>query len=162
MFGAVHWFLVSQSYGSQYERFAWLYTVLDNLHRIAWHVLPAYRSQIPEKTRHGERPKALASTFRAPLPPSFSIPNGDETNVDALVKARNELIHEARWAGEPLGYAVSNDGHMMYQEMRHFCSQIILGLLEIPCEFRKTSYSRQRHGLEVTCELPLATRVLGA
>ena len=59
MFGAVHWFLVSHSYRNQYERFAWIYTVLDTLHRIAWHVSDRYRSRLPDlKGSHGEQAKS--------------------------------------------------------------------------------------------------------
>lgn len=150
MFGAVHWFLVSHSYQNQYERFSWMYTVLDTLHRIAWHVSDRYRRRLPDrKGSHGERPKALSETFGSPLPETFGDPNKQVGNVAALLKARNELVHEARWTDEPLGHAVSEEGQRMIYEMTHFCSQIILGLMNVPCGFRTAAYSRSGHGLDV-------------
>lgn len=149
LFGAVHYFLIAQGYGHQHERFAWMYTVMDNLHRVAWHTNATYQGAIQLKGQHSERPKALSSVFGSPLPASFIDPSGRANNVDRLVLVRNELIHEARWAGEPLGYAVSGEGHDLFMEMTFFCSQIILGLLDADCQFRKSICSRQVHGLDM-------------
>lgn len=150
MFGAVHWHLTAQSYDHQYERFAWAYTVMDNLHRVAWHTSPAYKAKIPNaKGQHGERPKALAAVFGSPLPKPFTDPAGAADNVAVLVAMRNELVHEGRWAGEPLGYAADGKGHDIIMHLDHFCAQVILGVLDIDCRYRKVEYSYQIHGLDV-------------
>lgn len=151
MFGAIHWFLVSQSFDHQYEEFAWAYTVLDNLHRIAWETTHGYRARFPKGQYrcHSNRPVALAAEFGSPLPASFADPDGKPGAVGRLVIYRNELVHEARWAGEPLGYAVSQDGHEMIMDLSYFCSQLILGLLGIDCGFRRYTNSRQIQGFDL-------------
>ena len=150
MFGAIHWFLVAQSYDHQYERFAWAYTVLDNLHAIALKTTPDYAaSSSGQRGGHGHRPLALSDVFGSPLPEAFSDPGREKPNAASLVNARNELVHEARWAGEPLGYAVSDEADGLISELEFFCSQNILALLGVPCRFRGVSYSRSRQCLDV-------------
>lgn len=150
IFGAIHWHLVAQSYNHQHERFAWAYTVLDNLHRIAWHISPAYRVLVPSEVgAHSKRPVALAQVYGTPLPSAFADALGAPGNVAVLVASRNQLIHEARWQGKPIGYAVSQVGHEMILNLQHFCSQIILGLLDIECLFRRHQYSGQLQGLDL-------------
>jgi hypothetical protein len=150
LFGAIHWYLVAQSHNHQHERFAWAYTVLDNLHRVAWRTSPAYRALVPsELGGHGTRPSALAQVYGTPLPSAFAGSAGAPGTAAGLVALRNQLIHEARWQGQPIGYAVFQVGHEVILNLQHFCSQIILGLLDIECIFRKHQYSGQLQGLDL-------------
>lgn len=146
-FGTVHWHLSAQSHQAQHDGFAWAYTVLDGLHKLALSTSSAYASAnggayVP----HGQRPPTLASVLGIPLPASFA---SSGAPAGALVRARNELVHEARWDGEPIGYAGGQDGYDLTLDLRHFCSQVILRLLGVECEFCRHTYSRQLQGLDV-------------
>lgn len=144
LFSAMHYYLISQSYTLQYERFSWSYTVLDNLYRIT-----ANQRSLKSDHAHPKRPAFLSDSYGSPLCPEFSDPEGLPGNGHVLSSMRNELVHEARWLGEPLGYAVSADAHHIILSLQHYCSQIILGVLNVPCEFRKHCYSYQIEPLGV-------------
>lgn len=147
VFGAIHWYLTSQSYHAQHEEFAWTYSVLDSLHKLAKETSSSYAALPTGK--HGQRPVALAQTFNIPLPSSFAGSGADAHPTSALVECRNTLIHEARWAEAPIGYGVNEHNHDMIQDLQHFCSQLILRLLGVECGFCGTVYDRQMHRLDV-------------
>jgi len=71
-------------------------------------------------------------------------------NAKRLADARNALVHEARWLGQPLGYAADSGSWDLLQSVKHFNSQLLLGVLGIECKFRSTVYDRQIHALDVT------------
>lgn len=134
LFGAIHWYLVSQSYPNQFERFNWQYSVLDNL----------YKLKFGKGGAHGERPVKLAETYEVNLPTIFRDNFTKKRNAKCLVVLRNELVHEARWLERPLGYAVAQDGHDIIQALTYFNSQIILGALGIECGFRALKWGSQQ------------------
>ena len=70
---------------------------------------------------------------------------------------RNELVHEARWLGEPIGYSANADANELIQDLKHFNSQLILGFLAIECEFRRRENSRQIQALDLAPIMPAAT-----
>jgi hypothetical protein len=155
MFGAIHWYLISQSYEKQHEEFAWAYTVLDNLHRVAHSVSPTYRTKLPNVNGgHPDRPLALAEVFGLPLPPEFVDSSSPGPNVKRLTSARNALVHEARWEGEAIGYNATSDAHDLIMALRHFCSQAILVLLGVDCLFLDRTYDRQLQGLDIRHSVP--------
>lgn len=151
-FAAIHWFLVSQSYSQQYEKFGWQYMVLDNVHRLTSLRCSSYKGNLG-RIHHGEQPVYLAEHYKLPLPPSFSgVPKrGSQrlTHTGTLINLRNELFHEARWLEEPLGYKINSDAHEILANLRFFNSQLILGFLDIECAFRNAIFDHQRHGLDV-------------
>ena len=150
-FAAIHWYLVAQSYRHQYEQLVWGYTVLDNLHRLTKLRSRTYIDRFRKQETHGRRPECLADEYNIPLPLSFAgiAKHGSTaTNTGRLIKLRNELFHEARWLGEPIGYKSSDDAHEVLMNLRHFNSQLILGLLDIDCGFRAAVYCRAIHPLD--------------
>ncbi|MBI3707616.1 MAG: hypothetical protein HY246_08060 [Proteobacteria bacterium] len=150
MFAAIHWYLTAQSYRHQFEKFVWQYAVIDNIHRITWNATPTYRKCCPnERGNHSQRPGCLAAEYGSPLPACFA--DSEKGNGDAgrLITLRNELIHEARWVGEPLGYAVGTDAHEIIEHLKYFNSQLILGVLGIACKFRSLTYPYQTQALDL-------------
>lgn len=141
LFGAVHWYLTAEAgYDHQFERFGFLYTVLDALHVAAWEAYPAYCSKwrtkptaLPHNVPHKIRVAELAKHFCSPEP----------DNLDDLVDQRNKLMHEARLGGEAIGFVANSKIHDMGHSLAFFAEQIILGLLGIPCSYRSDRYSRQ-------------------
>lgn len=143
---AFHWFLSSQSYNHAFEVFAWQYTVLDNVHRLTEILVPSYAAL---GGGHAQRPVNLANQFRSPLPVNFVDPSRSMPNAAALARVRNELVHEARWLGQPLGFSANSDTWELLVQLKYFNSQLLLGLLGIECGFRQRAYSRQTEALDV-------------
>jgi hypothetical protein len=148
MTAALHWYLTSQSYDHHFEKFVWQYTVLDNLHRLAFLTNPEYR-QIPDGQAHDQRPVNLAHHYGITLHRAFSDRNVVEPNAKVLARHRNQLIHEARWLGQPLGYAADAGSYAVLRSLTRFNSQLILATLGIECRFLTADDDRQRWELGV-------------
>jgi hypothetical protein len=77
-----------------WERFAWEYSVSDACYRIAAALHPATLTQGKGRPLpHAQRVAAMVTTFGL----SHTLDESDWLNT--FVCLRNELIHEARWAG---------------------------------------------------------------
>jgi hypothetical protein len=135
MIAGLHWYLTSQSYDHDFEKFAWQYSVLDNIHRLKCLSDSKYR-KITKGKGHPQRPVSLHSRYGVVLHRAFSKPVGNG-NAKALAKYRNQLIHEARWIDRPLGYAVGRESHYLTLALTQFNSQLILQSLGIKCRFSK-------------------------
>jgi hypothetical protein len=147
---AFHWYLVSQSYAHQFEEFGFQYSVLDNIHKISKLIYPTY--SLAEKARRGHihRPIILSEHYNIPLPSIFEDGGAARPNAKKLTDARNALVHEARWLGKPLGYAVDDASHHLLSDLRYFNSQLLLAVLGIECSFRSMPNPWQTQGLDVT------------
>jgi hypothetical protein len=128
--------------------FTFQYSVLDNVHRLTELVSQAYRA-MPLKG-HAQRPANLSVFYSIPLPPEFQDGSSPTPNAKKLADLRNELVHEARWLGQPLGYTADSETWDMLMNLEHFNSQLLLAALGIECKFRSTLYSAQVHALDVT------------
>jgi len=140
MNAALHWYMTSQSYDHHFEQFAWQYTVLDNLHKLA--------SKIDRKFSDG-RIAALARYYGVNLHIAFSDPDIPQKNTKALTDCRNKLIHEALWCNQPIGYAVSQTSYAILRSLRRFNSQLILASLGVKCRFLEADDDRQLWPLAV-------------
>ncbi len=95
MFAVLHWFLAGQSYQFQWDRFDAQYKVLDGLYKYSG-------LQRTQYAKHAQRPVDLASRFGIKLPTWAVLSNGRSSILSDI---RNELAHEAIYAGKPVGYA---------------------------------------------------------
>jgi len=145
---ALHWYLTSQSYHHAFEMFTFQYSVLDSAHRLSDLLHPLYQA-MPKKG-HSQRPVDLSTFYGIPLPPDFEEPGVARPNAKRLAAARNELIHEARWLGAPLGYSADSRSWDMLMNLKHFNSQLILGIFGIESKFGCAPYDRQVRALDVT------------
>ena len=148
MDAAFHWYLLSQSYHHAFEMFTFQYSVLDNVHRLSELLHPAYRA-LPAKG-HAQRPVNLSTFYSIPLPTVFEDASSPLPNAKNLAESRNQLVHEARWLGQPLGYAADSVSWEMLMNLNHFNSQLLLGAIGVECKFRTARYDRQVHALEVS------------
>jgi hypothetical protein len=130
-FGAVHWYLYSQSYEQQFERFAGLYTVLDSCWRIACELNIVPRQHI----RHACRAHWLGSHYGLAIP-RWAVP--DSSGKSELATIRNELIHDAHFGGKPIGFAFPQIPKLVLQ-LRHYCARLILAMVGIDCEYVHSS-----------------------
>jgi hypothetical protein len=148
MTAALHWYLTSQSYDHHFEKFAWQYTVLDNIHRLTLMIDPEYQ-KLAGRQRHKHRPVNLADRYHITLPRAFTDPGIARPNANVLAQHRNQLFHEARWIGQPLGYAADAGSYAVLRSLSRFNSQLILGTLGIECAFLKADDDRQIWPLSV-------------
>jgi hypothetical protein len=97
LFGALHWHLLAQSYENPFESFMAQYMVLD----ACWSVHKEVNS-IQQEPKHPKRVEEMASTYGLDLP---EWARTDSKGRSELSRLRNELVHEAKWAGLPIGFS---------------------------------------------------------
>jgi hypothetical protein len=91
-FAIAHWFLVGQSYEYPWDRFDVQYKVLDSI----------YKFSGLSAENHASRPVVLADYFGIKKPQWVELDSNGKSSV--LARIRNELVHEAKYAGKPIGY----------------------------------------------------------
>ena len=116
MFSLMHWHCLSLAYLNDFEIFAWQYTVLDACWR-----LHACINSIRKKIPHAERISALAGAYKLEIPIAWD--GGKE-----LARIRNELIHEAGWGQQPLGFG-SHPANLSLSSLIWFNARAILAIL---------------------------------
>ena len=116
MFACIHWFLAGQSYIHDWDRFDAHYKVLDGIYRLSG--LP----RIP----HAKRPESLVEHYGLVLPKWAKV---DSSGKCRLSRQRNELVHEAKYGGHPIGYAYPDENY--YLEFTSFNTKLIAAALSI-------------------------------
>lgn len=116
MFACMHWFLIGQTFNFEWDRFEAQYKVLDGIFRL---------SNI-RKTPHASRPVELAKKFGLKIP-HWAKPNA--MGQSQLSKDRNELIHEAKYGGHPIGYSYPSTNYSL--EFTSFNTKLIAATLGI-------------------------------
>lgn len=117
--GAFHWHSFGATYLHSFEVFSAQYTVLDTCWRIYQHETNA------KSASHAARVENLAAVFGVPLPAWAIVHNG----ASDLSKLRNALLHEALWAGEPIGFAHPATYKNLHRDLHALNSRFLLALL---------------------------------
>ena len=121
LFAILHWFIVGQTYNFDWDRFDAQYKVLDGLFKLSGLKAP----------NHASRPVELANNFGIKIP-SWAQINSDGKS-SRLSILRNELFHEARYAGHPIGYEYPKENFGL--EFARFNSKIIVALIGLKSKF---------------------------
>jgi len=117
MFACIHWYLIGQSFQFDWERFDSQYKVLDGLYKLLG----------AKASNHAGRPVELAKKYNLRLPLWAEL---DSTQKQSkLSKQRNELVHEAKYGGYPIGYAYPEENYSL--EFRSFNTKLIAAALGI-------------------------------
>ena len=122
-FAILHWFLIAQTHDFSWEKFEAQYKVLDGLYNLA---------DDKERRRHSERPVFLAEKYGLVLPSWAHLNSKKESKLTIL---RNELVHEGKYAGEPIGYAHPKENYPL--EFRSFNTKLICSALGIKTKYIK-------------------------
>jgi hypothetical protein len=109
-FAILHWFSLGQSYSYAWDNFDAQYKVLDAIYKFSG-LSAAF---------HAERPLILAKHFGLKIPKWAEIYSGRKS---CLSEIRNELIHEAKYAGQPIGYCYHKENFGF--EFARFNSKLI-------------------------------------
>ncbi|WP_264877870.1 hypothetical protein [Vibrio agarivorans] len=130
MFAAIHWFLVGQSQHYPWERFEAQYKVLDGLCKLS----------AISQCSHSRRPQELSEKYHLQLP---NWATWDKSG-NALSRLRNELTHEALYAGDAIGYAHPEENYDV--EFSSFNTKLIAAILGIKSSYvHSSSQDRQYH-----------------
>lgn len=124
MLGALHWYLLSQSYQHAFEILAAQCFVLDT----CWHVFQLTDPHAPGKhIASSDRPQRMCDAFGIPLP---EWARSGKHNL--LSRIRNELFFEGTFAGEPVGFATT-PAHTepLYKELIRLNARLIVALFGI-------------------------------
>lgn len=134
IFSVLHWFLNAQSYAFPWDRFDAQYKVLDGLYKIS-------RLNSPN---HASRAIALAEKFNV-ITPDWAKINGKSSK---LSKLRNDLVHEAIYAGQPIGYNHPDENYDLY--FRRFNAKLIAATLGFQSYYIQSNPNdRQTYGWDL-------------
>jgi hypothetical protein len=140
MFAAAHWYSFSGLYHHEFEEFAAKYTVLDTLYWIH------SRHTSKGNVAHCQRPSILAAAHGLQTP-SWAIVTNRSCRLSDL---RNDLIHEAKFAGEPIGFAHLPELSLTL-ELGAFMTRLIIAMLGVKCSYiQSPTDTRSMHGLGLT------------
>lgn len=139
-FAIMHWFLIGQSYSSQWDKFEAQYKVLDGVFTLA---------KFPKspKIPHTQRPVKLAAKYGIKLPQwaELNLNSGKSSKLSIL---RNELIHEAKFNGEPIGYAHPSENYTL--EFKSFNMKLICAILGIDTPYLQANpTTRDQFGWDI-------------
>ena len=97
IYGIIHWFLASQEYTTQFDRFNNQYIVTDSIFRLCY---SGDIRSIKKEPSHNRRIEYLCEKLDVELPDWAKV-TGKESYISKL---RNNLLHEALFCGEPIGF----------------------------------------------------------
>ncbi|MFW5451757.1 MAG: hypothetical protein ACKE9I_09170 [Methylophagaceae bacterium] len=122
MFASIHWYLAGQSYKFQWDKFDAQYKVLDGMYKLSGINAP----------NHASRPVGLARKYNIILPKWAEL---NTSGKSELSKHRNELVHEAKYGGEPIGYSYPSENYSL--EFTSFNTKLISAALGIDTPYLK-------------------------
>lgn len=146
LLAAVHWYLYSYSYHQEFEKFMNQYQVLDACFRVYCEMQSGKEKEPP----HSQRTSFLCEKLGLQMPSwAESFQKGNKW-TSILSEIRNDLFHEARWAGAPIGAAVlSGDHQNILLELKAFNCRLIAALLGVTGSYiSSSSQTRQMHLLK--------------
>jgi len=117
MYACIHWFSVGQSSKFEWDRFDAQYKVLDGIYRLSGVKAP----------NHASRPVELSNKYGIILPKWAELDS--ITKRSQLSEDRNELVHEAKYGGEPIGYSYPSENYSL--EFTSFNTKLIVSVLGI-------------------------------
>lgn len=143
MYGAVHWYLFSQSYTHDFERFGAQCAVTDACFRVFTKRPMRRATSMPYATRIA----AMCESAGIPVP-TWAQERNDKTTIVSTL--RNAFFHEARFAGHPIGFAYPKDEPDLVVQLQALNSRLILTLLGVEASYiRSDSQTGHMHGLHL-------------
>lgn len=129
MQACIHWFLIAQTLDFEWEIFDAHYKVLDGLYRLLVHKIGKDKVENlnnDKYVKHAQRFIVLAKYFNLEIP---NWADNTKTGNDNIAFIRNELVHEAKYAGQPIGYNYPNENFKL--QFKAFNLKLICAFLGI-------------------------------
>lgn len=131
MLSALYLFARAPGHQWYWEHFAWEYTVADALYAIAAELDP----KLPARGAHNRRLRRMIESFELAF-------GSDESEwLNTIVCLRNELIHQARWAGHQPSTSTSQRAVHAPWVLHDLNQRLIVTLLGYRNDFVRTSWS---------------------
>jgi hypothetical protein len=127
IFACIHWYLIGQSYQFSWDKFDAQYKVLDGIFNFS------ELQNNPKYISHPNRPVKLAEKYGLILPLWAEL---DTNKKSKLSKLRNDLVHEAKYGGHPIGYLYPEENYNL--EFRSFNTKLIAAALGIETPYLRT------------------------
>lgn len=135
MMGALNWFSYTQSYEQIFERFMGQYSVFDTLYRIV-----AIKDNLKKDKGHSKRFCYVSEKLEL-ICPSWT---------EEISEIRNPLIHESKFAGQPIGFAANSAQSDILLGLIAFNCRVIAALIGAKGDYSRSSCeSQQTHGFDV-------------
>lgn len=125
MFACIHWYLISQSYEFAWDKFDAQYKVMDGVWSLSG-IAEENKKNKRNYIRHPERPVKLAGKYDLKLPNWVKL---DRDGKSKLSRQRNELVHEAKYDGHPIGYSYPDENYNL--QFRSFNTKLLAAVLGI-------------------------------
>lgn len=136
LFSILHWFLIGQCYEYEWDRLIAQYFVLDAIYQLSG----------LGKIAHAEKPERLANYYGIDVPDwavtHMIMRNNRKKTTCTLAEIRNELFHEAKYAGEPIGYNYPNEH--FDPGFRRFNLQSIISIVGLKTHVLRLSVTLER------------------
>lgn len=129
MQACIHWFLIAQTLDFEWEIFDAHYKVLDGLYRLLVHRIGKDKVEHlnnDKYVKHAQRFIVLAKYFNLEIP---NWADNTKTGNDNIAFIRNELVYEAKYAGQPIGYNYPNENFKL--QFKAFNLKLICAFLGI-------------------------------
>jgi hypothetical protein len=144
---AVHALFLGQSpHYLQFEQFMFLYTALD-----ACYALAASIFNLGRNLPHSDRIAWMCDRFRMSTP-DWAV--REDSSLAEIAKMRNEAIHEALFADEPLGFAIHGVGsnRNLPLEMRCLICRLLVAMIggAAASYVKSPVNTRMRYGLDLS------------
>lgn len=117
--GAFHWHSFGRTYLHAFEVFSAQHTVLDTCWRIHQTLTGA------KAASHAARVEVMATAFGIPLP-EWAVVGQKGSFLSSL---RNNLLHEALWGDEPIGFSHPRIHKNIYRDLHALNSRLLLATL---------------------------------
>ena len=131
MFACIHWYLMGQSYQFEWDKFDAQYKVLDGI----WNL-----SEL--EGNHTKRLIKLSEKYNLKLPVWAKL---NAKGRSKLSEQRNELVHEAKYDGHPIGYSYPDENYSL--EFRSFNTKLISAALGIHTPYLQSEPNNRILGL---------------
>ena len=135
MMGALNWFSYTQSYEQLFERFMGQYIVFDTLYRVV-----AIKKNLKNDVPHSKRICYVSEKLELVCP----------SWINEISNIRNALIHESKFAGQPIGFAANSIQGDILIGLIAFNCRVIAALIGAKGTYSRSSCETQQcHGFDI-------------
>jgi len=132
-FSILHWFLIGPSYLYDWDRFDAQYKVLDGIYKFSGLSAP----------NHASRPIELSKKYGIEIPKWAQLNSDGKTSKLSII--RNDLVHEAKYAGQPIGCEYPKENFNL--EFVRFNTKLIAAVFGLKSNFLQSDpMDRNTHG----------------
>lgn len=128
LIGALNWYSLTQSYEHLFERFMGQYSVFDTLYKIT------SKNLNKNAVNHSVRFKFMSDNLKLVCP----------SWINEIADMRNELIHESKFAGMPIGFTAKSSQSNTLLGLKAFNCKVIASIIGAEGPYTRASCETQQ------------------